>query len=322
MIGERSAAVVGLGALGSVSAQHLVRSGIGRIRLIDRDVLEWSNLQRQVLYTEDDVQRMLPKAQAAAERLRSINSSVSIDPVVADLTSSNAEQLLEGFDLIIDGSDNFSVRYLINDVSLKRSIPWIYGGVVGASGMTMSFIPGKTPCFRCLFPAPPAAGSVDTCDTAGVISPAVDLIASIQAAEALKWLSGNSDAMQRTLFQVDLWHHRYISLDVSKSKRDDCPACSKDQYDYLDDREDGVSAVSLCGRNTIQIAPAKGTRIQLGALAARLRSAGDVEQNQFLIRFRRDKEMTAILFPDGRALIQGTEDPIVAKRIYNEIYGI
>ena len=321
-IGASRAVVVGMGALGSVAAQHLVRSGIGYVRIIDRDILEWSNLQRQVLYTEEDVQRLLPKAQAAAERLRSINGDVTIEPVVADLTPHNAEALLGGVDLILDGSDNFTVRYLINDVSQKLSIPWIYGGVVGASGMTMTFLPGQTPCFYCMFPNTPQAGSVDTCETAGVISPAVDIIASIQAAEAIKYFSGNQDALHGTLFQIDLWQHSWMPLKVGDSPHKGCPVCQQGQYTHLSQESQKSAAASLCGRNTIQITPALPVSLSLDELGARLSRVGDVERNPFLLRYRRDNVITAVLFPDGRALIQGTDDPIIAKRIYSEIYGV
>lgn len=321
-LGASRAAVVGLGALGSVAAQHLVRSGVGFVRLIDRDVLEWSNLQRQVLYTEEDVARMLPKAEAAAARLGAVNSAVVLESVIADVTGLNAEALLGDVDVIIDGSDNFSVRYLINEVSLKRDIPWIYGGVVGATGMTMNFLPGETPCFRCLFPAPPATGAVDTCDTAGVIAPAVDVVASLQAAEALKLLSGNRAAIRGTLLQLDLWYHQWMPLQVGGSRRDDCPACGNHQYDYLELRHAEPAAASLCGRATVQITPAAGSPpVSLDVLEARLARVGDVERNPFLLRYRRDDQLVVVIFADGRALIQGTEDVLVAKRVYAELFG-
>ncbi|MFC4102825.1 ThiF family adenylyltransferase [Paenibacillus xanthanilyticus] len=324
-LGASRAAIVGLGALGSVAAQHLARAGVGFIRLIDRDVLEWSNLQRQVLYTEDDVARMLPKAEAAAARLQAVNSSIVLEPVIADVTGLNAEALLGDVDIIIDGSDNFSVRYLINDVSLKHGIPWIYGGVVGATGMSMNFHPGegKLPCFRCLFPAPPATGAVDTCDTAGVLAPAVDVVASLQAAEALKLLSGNRAAMRGTLLQLDLWYHQWMPLQVGSSRRDDCPACGHQQYDYLEQRHAEPAAAALCGRATVQITPADGAQpVSLGELEKRLVRIGEVERNPFLLRFRRDEEIVVVLFADGRALIQGTEDPLVARRVYAELFGV
>ncbi|UVI31858.1 ThiF family adenylyltransferase [Paenibacillus spongiae] len=315
------AVIVGMGALGSVIAQHLVRSGVGRVRIIDRDVLELSNLQRQVLYTEEDVRDALPKAEAAAARLRAINSSVSIESAVADLTPVNADTLLAGADLILDGSDNFSVRYLINDYSLKHHIPWIYGGVIGASGMTMTYIPGETACFRCLFPNPPATGAVDTCDTAGVISPAVDIIASLQATEAIKWLSGNRDALHGTLFQIDLWQHRWMPLKTEGSKKADCPACGQHKFTFLEDNRLEPAAVSLCGRNTIQITPQSELVISLAELEKRLSRIGRVERNPFLLRYYRDDQHMVVIFPDGRAFIQGTEDSIAARRIYTEILG-
>lgn len=328
MIGQEkligsSVAIVGMGALGSVSAQHLARAGVGRLRLIDRDVLEWSNLQRQVLYTEEDVRLILPKAAAAAAHLGRMNSSITIEPVVAELSSSNAEALLGDVDLIIDGSDNFMVRYLINDTSLKLNIPWIYGGVVGASGMSMTILPHRTPCFRCLFPASMEAGAADTCETAGVIAPAVDLVASIQATEALKLLSGNIDALHRTLLQIDLWNHQWTPLKIGQSKRAHCPACGEGStYAYLEQDEQELVAASLCGRQTIQISRGQATHVSLDELAVRLSSIGEVQRNPFLLRFHRDKNTVVVLFPDGRALIQGTEDLMLAKRIYNEIYGI
>ncbi|MBB3108305.1 adenylyltransferase/sulfurtransferase [Paenibacillus phyllosphaerae] len=315
-------AVVGLGALGSVAAQHLVRSGVGFVRIIDRDVLEWSNLQRQVLYTEDDVLRMLPKAEAAASRLQSMNSTVTIEPHVTDVTSSNAEELLSEVDLIVDGSDNFTVRYLINDVSLKHGIPWIYGGVVGSTGMTMNYIPGKTPCFRCLFPNPPQSGAVDTCDTAGVISPAVDVVASLQSAEALKWLSGNAQAMRDTLLQLDLWHQQWMPLKVGNSHRDDCPACAKGHYEFLEQHTFEPAAVALCGRMTVQVTPGQPASLSFDELEQRLGRIGEVERNPFLLKYRRDADITMVIFLNGRALIQGTEDPILAKRVYAELFSL
>lgn len=318
-----SAAIVGMGALGSVSAQHLARAGVGRLRLIDRDILEWSNLQRQMLYTEEDVRLALPKAAAAAARLGSINSSIAIEPVVAELAASNAEELLGDVDLIIDGSDNFNVRYLMNDTSLKLNIPWIYGGVVGASGMTMTIIPHDTPCFRCLFPASVETGAADTCETAGVISPAVDIVASLQATEALKLLSGSRETLHGTLLQIDLWHHQWTPLKIGQARRTGCPACGEGSYTYLEQSEQELAAASLCGRNTIQISPGAGqtVRVSLDELAGRLSRIGEVQRNPFLLRYYRDKNTIVVLFPDGRALIQGTEDMTLAKRIYNEIYG-
>jgi adenylyltransferase/sulfurtransferase len=316
------AAIVGMGALGSVIAQHLVRSGAGYVRLIDRDIIEWSNLQRQMLYTEQDVLALLPKAQAAAAHLRAINSTVIVEPLVADLTAANADELLAGVDVIIDGSDNFSVRYLINDFSVKHNIPWIYGGAVGASGMTMTIIPGETPCYRCLFNEPPPPGTTDTCETAGVISPIVDIIGSVQATEAIKLLTGNEKALHRTLFQVDLWNHAWMPVSVVSAKRSDCICCGGLRFDFLDEQLSEPAAASLCGRHSVQITPNQPSSLNLDELSVRLKPVGIVTTNRFLLRIALLDGLTFILFSDGRAIVQGTDELIKARSIYSEILGI
>lgn len=322
-IGASRIAIVGAGALGSVLSQHLVRAGVGYVRVIDRDVIEWSNLQRQMLYTEQDAADLLPKAEAAAKRLRAMNSSVQIEPVAADLTAANAEELLAGVDLVLDGSDNFTVRYLINDYSLKHHVPWIYGGAVGATGMTMTFIPGETACYRCLFPDPPPPGTTDTCETAGVISPIIDVIASVQATDALKLLSGNANALHRTLFQVDLWNHSWLPLDMSHAKRVDCPACSKKHYEFLEHIEQETVAVTLCGRDSVHLTPGRhAITLDLEALAVQLSSAGQISRNAYLLKVHLPGNMTFVLFQDGRAIVQGSEDPTKARSIYAELLGI
>ncbi|MFX3631907.1 MAG: ThiF family adenylyltransferase [Candidatus Pristimantibacillus sp.] len=325
-ISRGRAAVVGLGALGSVIAQHLVRSGVGYIRLIDRDIVEWSNLQRQMLYTEQDVLDLLPKAAAASAHLRNINSSIEIEAIVADLTASNAEELLTDVDIIVDGTDNFTVRYLLNDISIKHGIPWIYGGAVGSSGMTMTIIPQETPCYRCLFPSTPAAGAADSCETTGVLSPIVDIIASIQAGEAIKLLSGNKHALHGTLFQADFWHHSWMPVNISKSHNPSCPTCVEHKYSSLNEYDSSEHSnphtASLCGRLTIQITPGTVQQLDLQELSIRLRSVGVIELNPFLLRIHISNEIIFILFPDGRALVQGTEDSIKARAIYANILGI
>lgn len=314
------AAVVGMGALGSVIAQHLVRSGVGYVRIIDRDIIEWSNLQRQMLYTEEDVLSLLPKAEAAAAHLRAMNSSVFIDPIVADLTAMNAEELLADVDLIVDGSDNFSVRYLINDYSVKYSIPWIYGGAVGASGMTLTIIPGESPCYRCLFNEPPPPGTTDTCETAGVISPVVDIIGSLQATEAIKLLSGNKNALHGTLFQVDLWNHAWLPISVAKSKRSNCDCCGNRQFAFLEDQMSG-SAAALCGRHSVQITPSQDALLNLEELAERLKPVGTITRNRFLLRVELEADLTLVLFQDGRAIVQGTDQLSKARSLYAELLG-
>jgi len=320
-LGGSRAAVVGMGALGSVIASHLVRSGIGYIRIIDRDIIEMSNLQRQMLYTEQDVLELQPKAAAAAVHLRQMNSTVQIEPVVADLTAANAEELLAGVDLIVDGSDNFNVRYLMNDYSVKHGVPWIYGGAVGAGGMTMTVIPGETPCYRCLFANPPQPGTTDTCETAGVISPIVDIIASVQSSEAIKLLSGNKGALHGTLFQVDLWNHAWIPVRLTGSKRSDCPACAKREFDFIEQTAYEPAAASLCGRNSVQISPGMPAKLQLPALADRLHGVGRVELNRYLLRVELPSGMTFVLFRDGRAIVQGTDNLSKARSIYAELLG-
>ncbi|MCR2804356.1 ThiF family adenylyltransferase [Paenibacillus soyae] len=322
MLQDSRVAIVGMGALGSVLGQHLVRAGIGCVRLIDRDVIEWSNLQRQMLYTEQDAMELLPKAEAAARRLRAINSTVKIEPYTADLTPANAEELLDGAQLILDGSDNFTVRSLINDYSVKHGVPWVYGGAVGASGMTMTFRPGVTACYRCLFPDSPAPGTTDTCETAGVISPIIDIIASIQAAEAIKLLSGNEAALHGTLFQVDLWNHSWLPIDMSHAKRADCPACVRRQLHYLEQHTAETVAVALCGRESVHLTPGTQAELDLSLLSGKLSAAGSVTANAFLLKVAMPGEMTFVLFRDGRAIVQGTEDLAKARSIYAELLGV
>jgi molybdopterin/thiamine biosynthesis adenylyltransferase len=317
-----SVVIAGMGALGCVLAQHMVRAGLGRVRLIDRDIVEWSNLQRQMLYTEEDVRRLLPKAEAAAAHLRRINSLVAVEPVVAELSAANADELLSGFDLILDGTDNFPVRYLLNEFSVKTGIPWMYGAAVGATGMSMAFIPEHTPCFSCLFPIQPAGGTVDTCETTGVISPIIDIVGSLQAAEAMKLLSGNEAKLHARLLQIDLWDTRFTPIDVSGSRNPDCPVCAGRQFPHLNAEPDGGTAASLCGRQTVQITPPSPQNLPLQELSSRLSALGPLERNPYLLRVALEDEITMVLFPDGRALFQGTEDPELARRLYGRIMGL
>jgi molybdopterin/thiamine biosynthesis adenylyltransferase len=315
------AVVAGMGALGCVTATHLVRSGVGEVKLIDRDIVEWSNLQRQMLYTEQDAARGMPKAAAAAERLQEANSSVRIIPVVADLNSLNAESLLANADIILDGTDNFGARYLINDFAVKHGIPWVYGGAVASSGMTTTVIPGETPCYRCLFSSPPAGGTTDTCETAGVLSPLVDIVGSLQAMEAIKLLTGNREAMNGSLLQLDVWRNSWMQVSAGGAKRTDCPCCGKGNYAFLDEPQQEYSAV-MCGRSSVQVTPARPLGLSLSQLASRLAATGRAELNPYSLRYRSENELTVIIFQDGRALVQGTHDPIKAKAIYTDIIGI
>ncbi|MGN7454640.1 ThiF family adenylyltransferase [Paenibacillus pasadenensis] len=318
-LGGSVVAVVGVGALGCVIASHLARGGVGELRLIDRDIVELSNLQRQLLYDEDDAAAGLPKAEAAAAKLRRANSSVSIRAYAADLHAGNADELLGGADLILDGTDNFHTRYLLNDYAVRAGIPWIYGGAVGAGGMTMSVVPDAGPCYRCLFPEPPASGLADTCETAGVVSPLVDVIGSLQAMEAIKWLCGRREEMRGDLLQLDLWRNSWMPLGVDGARRSDCACCGRREFPFLEPEED--TAAALCGRATVQIRPARSRPLDLPALAERLAMAGEVRLTPYSLRYERDERISVVFFPDSRALIQGLEDPIKAKAVYADILG-
>jgi molybdopterin/thiamine biosynthesis adenylyltransferase len=312
-------AVVGMGALGTVLANHMVRAGVGFVRIIDRDYVEMSNLQRQMLYDETDAKEGIPKAAAAAKKLQAINSGVEIDPVITDLTWRNAEELLANMDLILDGTDNFQVRFLINDVCVKHNIPWVYGGGVSAHGMTMTIIPGKTPCLRCLFESLPAPGSTQTCDTAGVIGPLIHIVASLQAVEAMKILIDDQAHLRRSMLNVSLWDHHIADVDVTHARRTDCPACGKHQFEFLEPHQDS-DVTSLCGRDTIQISPQRQVTLDLESFAKRLSPLGRIERNRFLLRFYVDS-YRLVIFPDGRVLVQGTNDPVLARSLYARYIG-
>jgi molybdopterin/thiamine biosynthesis adenylyltransferase len=314
-------AIVGMGALGTVLANHMVRAGVGFIRLIDRDFVEWSNLQRQMLYDEQDALQFAPKALAAANRLRQINSFVEIEPHVTDLNSTNAQALLADVDVILDGTDNFSVRFLINDVCVKHHIPWVYGGAVGSRGVSMTILPQQTPCFRCMFGQAPLQGTGETCDTIGVIGPIVDLVASHQSTEALKLLVADSQHLNLHLVHYDLWFNQHSSIDVRKAKKDDCPACNKGQFDYLNADLEGETIQTLCGRNSVQIHPIEAHNYNLSAWAAKWSLIGKVELSPFLLRFSIDSKITLVLFPDGRVIIQGTSDITESKSLYSRYIG-
>jgi adenylyltransferase/sulfurtransferase len=310
--------LVGCGANGTTMADRLVRAGVGRLTLIDRDYIELNNLQRQVLYDEDDLAANLPKAVAAERKLRRINSQVAIAGVVADLNPENAEEMLSGADLVMDGTDNFEARYLVNDVCVKHNIPWIYCGVVASYGMTMTVIPHQTPCLRCVFPELPMPGTTVTCDTAGIANPIVTVVAGIAAAEAMKWLAGKGER-NRGIVYVDLWENMLEVLD-SGQPRPDCPACGTGNYEYLAGAHSG-QAVSLCGRSAVQIRTPGGRHVSLEELGKRLQAVSQVTaHNEYLLRFKvGDYEITA--FADGRAIIKGTGDETVARALYARYIG-
>lgn len=312
--------VCGCGALGSAIANTLVRAGVGHVQLVDRDYLELSNLQRQVLYDEADVKAGLPKAIAAANKLQAINSRVTIEPVVADVTHRNITELADDCKVIVDGTDNFEVRFLLNDYSLATGKPWVYGGVIGAEGQSMTIVPGETACLACLMAEPPPAGATPTCDTAGVLGPAVNLIAAIQSTEALKLLSGNTQATSRRLAMIDLWNNtlRYVEL-TKLAQSNTCRACGQREFDWLEGRRGSKSAV-LCGRNAVQIRPDTDQQPDLYAVADSLRGVAEVMVNDFLLRAESD-DYTLTLFADGRAIVAGTDDVGVARGVLAQWIG-
>ncbi|MCZ2341975.1 MAG: ThiF family adenylyltransferase [Bacteroidales bacterium] len=315
----------GVGALGTVLANTLVRAGVGFLRVIDRDFVEPSNLQRQVLFDESDVTGNLPKAEAAAIKLRQINSTVTVEPVVADINRTNIEDLCKDADLILDGTDNFEIRYLINDVAIKQNKPWVYGGAVGTEGMTMTILPGETPCLQCVFEKSPGPGEVGTCETAGVLGPIVSLIASMQAAEALKILAGKTEAVNRELFLINLWDNtsRRMKIAPLKGRKGKCRCCAQRQFEWLEG-EHGTQTTSLCGRNAVQVTQRRATSLSFPDLARQLETSGTVTANKFLLKFAVTDggdpyEFT--VFPDGRAIIKGTDDTDRARTLYAKYIG-
>ena len=314
-LGNSSAVIIGCGALGTVIATSLVRAGVGKIRIVDRDFIEYHNLQRQVIFTEDDIESGLPKAIAAERHHKKVNSSVEVEGVVADVNYANIERLVAGVDLILDGLDNLETRFLINDVSLKLDIPWIYGGAISSYGMTMNIIPGKTPCFRCLHAAPTSQGIALTCDTAGVISPAPFVIGSLQTSEALKILVGAKE-ISRDLVTIDVWRGDYSRIKIDN--RSGCPACNG-EYEFLEARF-GTRTTSLCGQNAVQVLNPEADEVSLERLASHLEPLGEVSYNDFMLRFQvNGTEM--VVFPDGRAIVKNIDDEALARGLYAKYIG-
>ncbi|MEZ6130131.1 MAG: ThiF family adenylyltransferase [Planctomycetaceae bacterium] len=326
--------LVGCGALGCVLADTMTRAGVGHLRIVDRDFIELSNLQRQILFTEEDVAAHLPKAIAAANRLKAVNSEITIEPIVADVDFTNIMALTDSVDLILDGTDNFEIRYLVNDVSLETGIPWIFTGCTGSHGQMMPVFPGQSACLRCLMQNPPPPGSTETCDTAGVLGPAINVIASLQAAMALRILVSQNRADEESLrspvfppvplqlTMVDVWNLTFRQVDVSKLRdATDCPACQHGERLWLEGRLSAGSTV-LCGRNAVQVSPAQKTELSLSDLASRLTASGRVTANPFLVRVAvNDADLELTIFPDGRAIIKGTEDPAAARAAYSRYVG-
>jgi adenylyltransferase/sulfurtransferase len=314
------ALVVGCGALGSVLANTLTRAGVGKLRVVDRDFLELNNLQRQVLFDEDDLAANLPKAIAAANKLRRINSQVEIEPIVADVHHTNIEQLCEGVDCIVDGTDNFEIRFLVNDAAIKHNIPWIYGGCLGCEGQTMTILPGETPCLRCLMAESPPPGTTPTCDTAGILAPIINVIASMQAMEAIKILSGHRDATSRVLSVFELWDNRLRQVKVASLRESvDCPTCKHGEFPWLAGQRGSHTAI-LCGRNAVQLSFPDRQRLDLASLAQKLAGVGKVTQNAFLLRLSVDNYQITV-FPDGRAIVGGTDEVATARTLYARYVG-
>ena len=312
-----SAAVIGCGALGSATVELLARSGVGRITVVDRDFVELSNLQRQVLFDEADAAAGVPKAIAAAQAVKRINSEVAVQPLVADVTPDNVEHIVSEVDVVLDGTDNFETRYLVNDACVKLGVPWIYGGAIGATGMSMTIRPGESPCFRCVFPVSPDPGTMSTCDTAGVLASTVMAVAAIQWTEAIKILVGDREHLNPGLVGFDLWSNDHL---VTKSSRaPDCPCCVQKRFAYLEAQVTSRTA-SLCGRNAIQVSPGHDLKLDLAAMGRRLASAGPVTFSDFLVRFTvGEYELT--IFADGRAIVKGTSDKTVARTLYARYVG-
>lgn len=310
--------LVGCGALGAAQAEMLARAGVGRLRIVDRDFVEFSNLQRQTLFRESDAAERIPKAIAAQSRIAEINSEINVEPLVADVNNSNIESLIGGVDLVIDGTDNFQVRYLLNDACVKHGQTWIYGAAVSSYGTTMTIRPHLTPCLRCIFDEMPDAGSSPTCDTAGVIMPIIATVAATQVAEALKFLVGDLDSLHSSLMQFDLWANDRQRIKLSGPNAD-CKCCGQGIYEFLNADAQEFSAV-LCGRNAVQIAPPATTNIDLAALAERISSVAEVKQNEYLVRFTAGENEVTV-FADGRAIIKGTDDITSARSLYSRFVG-
>ena len=315
--------LIGCGALGCGIADQLARAGIGHLRIVDRDIVELTNLQRQCLFDETDARDGTPKASAAANRLRAINSSIAIEPVVADVHSGNIEELagMDGqrVDLVLDGTDNAETRYLINDMCVKHDIPWVYGACVGTTGRVMVIQPGQSACLRCIFPQPPTAGELPTCDTAGVLGSAAMIVASLQAVEAIRLLTGNGS--NQNLLTMDLWTGRFHSVETNERQKD-CFSCIQRNFEFLDAPLE-QSAIQLCGRTAVQIRPPRPQSINLVELAERLNPIAAMQQHELFLRCQpmNEKGIDLTIFADGRVLVRGTTDITQARTLVSKYVG-
>lgn len=345
---ESHALVVGCGALGTMIVDALARAGVGTLTIVDRDIVELTNLQRQILFDECDVEQGMPKAEAAKAKVAHINSQVTVHAHVDDFSHRNAERYIDGIEIILDGLDNFETRYLLNDLSVSRGLPYIYGGAVSTTGVSMTVLPShakrqaesaskvkwseeqSTPCLRCVFPEAPPPGTTPTCDTAGVLGPAVAVIAAHQSAQAIKLLTGNIDALDRSLVSLDLWTNEFRRFDICAARNAECPCCGQGRFEFLHGQT-GSAALSMCGRNAVQITPAPGADAQMNLtnLAARLAPHGTFTVNEYLLRgelrTERNGKGEAIeltVFPNGRAIIKGIAEPDSARAIYARYVGM
>ena len=323
------AVVAGCGALGSVISNVLARAGVGHLVIIDRDFVEESNLQRQVLFDEQDCRENMPKAAAAERKLKQVNSQIQVTGLVVDMNPANVEELIKGADVVVDGADNFETRFVLNDACVKHNLPWVYGAAVGTTGMSMTIIPGQTPCLRCLFETAPPPGMAPTCDTAGVLGALTGLIGSYEASEALKICAGRREAVNPTLFSIDLWSGELHQFKIAKAREAaDCPACKRRNFEFLEGQ--GASTTTgLCGRNAVQINPHSGGVLDLQELAARLAATGGitgVQVNRFLLKFNAPGGdggggLEITVFPDSRAIIKGTKKVPDARTAYAKYIG-
>lgn len=310
--------LIGGGALGSVSAELLARAGIGFLRIVDRDYVELSNLQRQSLYDEDDVRRNVPKAVAAAAKLRQINSDVKVEPIVDDVNPATVEEYIRDVDLVLDGLDNFETRFVLNDACFKQTRNWIHAAAVGSYGLVMPVFPKRSPCLRCLLGDLPAPGTSPTCDTAGVIAPITHSIASIQVAEALKVIVGTLQPSDAALTSFDVWRHAFHRMGLGAEVMASCPLCNDGRFDYL--YVPPLRTVTLCGRNAVQLIPSVKTDLNFSEMAKSMPDA-KIHFNEFLLRCQ-SPPYEVTIFKDGRAIIRGTEEPALARSVYSRLIGV
>jgi len=315
---ESRALIIGCGALGSAHAESLARAGVGRLRIADRDFVESSNLQRQTMFTESDAEERTPKAIAAANHIRQINRDIEVEPEIADVNNSNVEQLIKDCDVVLDGTDNFATRYLINDACVKHEVNWIYGAAVGSYGVTMTIRPHQTPCLRCVFEEAPPAASAPTCDTAGVIMSIISVVAAVQVAEALKLLTGHHEMLHSSLMQFDVWRNEWRKINPGPASPE-CPTCGLGKFSTLEAAAGDFAAV-LCDRDAVQISPAQSTKLDLAELAEKLRATGEVKVNDYLLRFRTG-EFELTVFQDARSIIRGTSEIQTARSLYAKYIG-